>query len=106
MSEYDLREQAANIFIDAAQYIRDYGWQVEGMGCDGEPRCSMGALASAYPKLEWNKELSRLMYLSLYKELQGMSLTQFNHRYRDGEKVAELYERVASKLQSKTFALV
>lgn len=101
MSKYEARKLAATIFIRAAQYIRSHGWQVEGMAADGRPRCSMGALASAYPKQTWDKKLSRLMYSSLYKELNGISLTQFNHQFEDGERVAQLYERVATKLQNK-----
>lgn len=101
MSEPEVQELAANIFLDAAQYIREYGWQVEGMGREGEARCSMGALASAYPKPKWDKELSDLMYLSLYKELRDISLTRFNHTYKSGEKVARLYEHVASRLRTK-----
>ena len=99
MSEKKLISNAAGIFLKAAAYIRQYGWQVEGMGTYGQPRCSMGALASAYQQQRWDKRLSQLMYQTLYKELHGISLTQFNHQYKDGEKVAQLYERVAAKLQ-------
>ena len=101
MGDYDLRDLAARIFLDAAQYIRQLGWRVEGMAHDGEPRCSMGALASAYPEEYWNETMSQLMYSYLYEELDGISLTQFNHKYEDGEKVAQLYERVAAKITSK-----
>jgi hypothetical protein len=101
MSDYRTQKLAANIFIKAACYIRDHGWQIEGMSIDGQPRCSMGALDSAHTKSGWNQKPSQLMYSSLYKELQGTSLTQFNHTHKDGEKVAQLYERVASKLHSK-----
>jgi hypothetical protein len=58
----------------------------------------MGALASAHPKTQWDNGLSRLMYQRLYKELNGISLTQFNYQYNNGEKVAQLYERVAASL--------
>lgn len=68
------------------------------MNIDGRPRCSMGALASAYPKRKWDDGLAELMYRSLHKELNGMSLTQFNHRYQNGEAVARLYERTAAQL--------
>lgn len=105
MSEVNIQNQAANIFLVAAQYIRDYGWQIEGMSCDGKPRCSMGALASAYTEPKWDSQLSELMYKSLYEELNGISLTQFNHKHKNGEKVAKLYECVASKLHSKLLVL-
>lgn len=90
--------QAANIFLKAAAYIRRYGWQKEGMGQHGQPRCSMGALASAYPQQRWDKYLASLMYQTLYEELDGLSLTQYNYKFKNGEKVAQLYERVAEKL--------
>ncbi len=89
---------AAAIYLRAASYIRTYGWQVEGMGTHGSPRCSMGAIASAYSEKKWDNNLSQIMYSSLYEELGGLTLTEFNHTYRDGEKVAKLYERVAKRL--------
>jgi hypothetical protein len=99
MSELQIRTLAATIFYKAAEYIRQHGWQVEGMSSHGQPRCSMGALASAYPEVKWDSRLASFMYATLYKELGGMSLTEFNHRHKDGEKVASLYEQVAAKLQ-------
>jgi hypothetical protein len=98
MIESKVNQQASGIFQEAAAYIRKFGWQKEGMGAHGLPRCSMGALDSAYPKVEWNKTLAGLMYESLYKELNGLSLTQFNSKFQSGEKVARLYEQVALKL--------
>jgi hypothetical protein len=98
MKRDQIEVQAADIFLKAADYIRNYGWQKEGMSENGKPRCSMGALASAYPIRKWDDPLSSLMYKALYDELDGMSLTQFNYRYRNGEKVAQLYEKVAKKL--------
>lgn len=95
-----VKAQAAVIFQKAAVYIRQYGWQVEGMGQYGGPRCSMGALDSAYPETEWDKNMADLMYKTLYEELKGLSLTQFNSIYQSGEKVARLYERVAVKLNA------
>lgn len=68
------------------------------MSAHGKPRCSMGALASAHPAQKWDEGLSNLMYDSLYKELDGMSLTDFNYKFKSGEKVARLYERVARRL--------
>ncbi len=99
MTEGKIAAKAADIFVAAAGYIRRYGWQKEGMGEEGLARCSMGALASAYPKVAWEKPLARLMYETLYAELNGVSLTRFNAVYEDGEKVARLYERVAARLQ-------
>lgn len=92
--------QAASIFFKAADYIRSYGWQEEGMNEHGKPRCSMGALDSAYPRISWNADLASLMYTALYNELDGLSLTQYNHKYQSGEKVAQLYEKVAEKLSA------
>jgi hypothetical protein len=100
MSDTARRNLAAHIFYQAAAYIRTYGWQVEGMSTDGAPRCSMGALASAYKEERWDPELAKMMYKVLYEELDGISLTEFNHKYKDGEKVAQLYERVAEKFLS------
>lgn len=94
----DLRPQAAKIFHEAAEYIRKFGWQLEGMGVHGQPRCSMGAIDSAYPKVEWDRQLAGLMYSTLYEELNGLSLTQFNSKYQSGEKVARLFDRAAEKL--------
>jgi hypothetical protein len=98
MREWKMESQAARIFLRAAAYIRKYGWQKEGMSKHGQPRCSMGALASAHPQEEWDKNLAGLMYETLYEELAGMSLTQYNHEFKSGEKVARLYERTAKKL--------
>jgi hypothetical protein len=100
MDEVKTRLRAARIFLRAAAYIRTHGWRKEGMGTDGAPRCSMGALASAYRKQKWDEHLSRIMYKTLYQELDGLSLTQFNYQHNNGEKVAELFERVAAKLQN------
>lgn len=91
-------QQAAVIFKRAANYIRAHGWQVSGMSQDGKPRCSMGALASAHKADRWDKNLARLMYDKLYQELGGMSLTEFNEKFRSGEKVARLFERTANHL--------
>jgi len=38
------------------------------------------------------------MYEELYETLNGLSLTEFNYKYNDGEKVARLFEDVAAKL--------
>jgi hypothetical protein len=105
MDEGTTGKLAANIFQDAAIYIRTYGWQVSGMSEHGKPRCSMGALASAYPVDHWDVELAELMYKTLYEELGGIGLTEFNYHHKDGEKVAQLFERVAAKLlQQPAFA--
>ncbi|HVV25607.1 MAG TPA: hypothetical protein VHC21_01055 [Candidatus Saccharimonadales bacterium] len=98
-SRPNINVQAANIFLRAATYIRHYGWQIEGMGIDGGQRCSMGALDSAYPKVAWDKKLAAVMYRTLYEELDGLSLTQFNSRHKSGEKVARLFERTAARLR-------
>lgn len=98
MSDGEARWQAAVIFQKAADYIRTFGWQAEGMSIYGQPRCSMGALASAYPKEKWDKNLAKLMYDALYTELNGISLTQFNYLHKDGNKVSQLFEKTANKL--------
>lgn len=98
MNNKNLQSQAAAIFLKAATYIRQYGWQEEGMGEYGQPRCSMGALDSACPRGEWDNDTAELMHQALYDELKGQSLTSFNHKFCNGEKVAELYERVAQKM--------
>lgn len=95
----EVHSQAADIFEKAATYIREYGWQVTGMGRHGMPRCSMGALASAHPDVIWDKELSVLMHQKLNAELNGLCLTEFNYQFNDGEKVARLFEQVASYLR-------
>lgn len=105
MSENDLNNQAAFIFRRAAGYIRNYGWQVSGMSVDGLPRCSMGALASAHKVSVWNKALAKHMYHSLYQELNGLTLTEFNYKHNDGEIVAELFDRASTRL-SATKSLV
>jgi hypothetical protein len=102
MSERELKNKAAHIFNDAAGYIRKYGWQVRGMGTYGKPRCSMGALASANREEQWDKSLADLMYKTLYKQLNGLSLTQFNYKYKNGEKVALLFEQTAATLTGST----
>jgi hypothetical protein len=100
MSERELKQRAAQIFLNAAEYIHKYGWQVSGMSKNGKPRCSMGALESAHSKPRWDKELATLMHDTLYKELNGIPLTQFNYKYKNGEKVAQLYEQTAANLVS------
>ena len=95
-------EIAAEIFQRAASYIRTYGWQVSGMSEDGKPRCSMGALESASPTVKWDEQLSSLMYNTLYHELGGETLTEFNHRVQNGESVAKLFEHVAHVLLNPT----
>jgi hypothetical protein len=104
MSEQGLRKQAARIFLRAADYIRQYGWQEEGMGEYGRPRCSVGALDSAKPRGEWDPKVSELAYKTLNQELKGLSLTQYNHKVHDGEKVARLFERTARKLNKQVHA--
>lgn len=94
--------QGAEIFLKAASYIRTYGWQVSGMGVHGAPRCSMGALESACPQEKWDNDMATLMYAELYDELDGVNLTQFNEITQDGEQVAQLFERVAKRLQKMT----
>lgn len=94
----DTNTKAYLIFKKAASYIRNYGWQVSGMSEHGLPRCSMGALESAHDEKEWDQDLARLMYSRLYEELDGLTLTQFNFKYKNGEKVAQLFDRVANAL--------
>jgi hypothetical protein len=98
MNEARTALRAAKVFREAAMYIRQYGWQRSGMSQHGKPRCSMGALASAHPAKLWDTHLSQLMYEELYDVLDGLSLTEFNYKYNDGEKVAQLFEDVATKL--------
>lgn len=64
----------------------------------------MGALASAHREKIWDKKLAELMYEELYEELGGLSLTDFNYLYNDGEKVACLFERVAANLAKSSAA--
>lgn len=92
-------EKAARIFLNAAQYIRKYGWQEKGMGYHGKPRCSMGALASAHPDFIWNADISSLMHQTLYDRLGGITLTEFNARATGGEDVAVLFEETARFLK-------
>lgn len=106
MSEEDIRYQAARILIDAATYIRTYGWQVSGMSQHGLPRCSMGALASANRDKVWDKSLAALMYETLYDELDGLSLTEFNHLHQNGETVIQLFEAVAARLAHRKIAVL
>lgn len=90
---------ASQVFLEAANYIEEYGWQRSGMSEHGKPRCSMGVLSSVWPKTISNIELGKLMYDSLYKELGGMSLTEFNEQAISGEDVALLFLRVANGLR-------
>lgn len=98
MTESELSRQASFIFRRAASYIRRYGWRVSGMSRDGLPRCSMGALASAHKVSIWDKKLAKLMHQTLYEELDGLTLTEFNYKYNDGEMVARLFDHVATEL--------
>ncbi len=96
MKDTGSRTRAADILLRAAAYIRQYGWQKTGMGLYGQPRCSMGALASAQGG-KWDQDVSSLMYSELREELDGISLTQFNYSH-DGEQVARLFEDIAFRL--------
>jgi|SRR5579862_2057579 len=98
MKRQDVHTQATQVFLDAANYIRKYGWQEKGMGQFGKRRCSMGAIASVYPK-KANPALPALMYETLYKELNGLNLTQYNHKFKNGDAVINLFERTALTLQ-------
>ncbi|HSX46277.1 MAG TPA: hypothetical protein VLG27_04755 [Candidatus Saccharimonadia bacterium] len=99
MRDTRLKRQAAEILLRAADYIRRYGWQEEGMGKPGAPRCSMGALDSACPRGEWDPAVAELLYETLNGQLGGLSLTQYNHKFlQSGENVARLYERTAKAL--------
>lgn len=93
-----LKSRSAKIFRKAALYIRTYGWRVSGMSSHGKARCSMGALESAYSRDRWEPLLAVLMYDTLYDQLNGETLTEFNHRVQNGEAVAKLYERTAAVL--------
>jgi len=100
----EVEARAAEIFLRAAAYIKKYGWQKEGMGEYGGPRCSMGALeAAGPPRTDWDDNLSKFMYEALSQELGSISLTRFNSKYMSGEKVAQLYEKVASKISEGQF---
>lgn len=106
MNEQKISLEAATIFLKAARYIETYGWQVEGMSCHGKPRCSMGALESATAAKRLDPRLATLMYDTLYDELGGISLTEFNHLHGDGDKVVELFQSVADHLQARTAVAV
>lgn len=93
------KQQAAKIFLYAASYIRKYGWQEKGMSMHGKPRCSMGAIESAGTNIKWDETLAKLMYETLYRQLNGITLTEFNKRAQDGNKVALLFEHTAIALK-------
>jgi hypothetical protein len=101
MKDNERRARAAIIFLDAASYIRQYGWQKEGMGDDSKPKYSEGALASSYSVQKWDYELSNLMFSELYKRLNNMTISNLNTYYNDRELVALLYEQVADSLAEK-----
>jgi hypothetical protein len=61
----------------------------------------MGALASARVEQRWDPELSALMYEALGLELDGCSLTEFNHRAESSQDVVELFQRTASGLRKR-----
>jgi hypothetical protein len=100
MADKSVKLQAAAIFTKAAQYIREVGWQEKGMAYDGIARCSMGALESAYPAKHWNKDLASFMYEKLYTKLNGINLTEFNKRAKNGLEVARLFEEVAESIRN------
>lgn len=98
MQHVCVRRKASHIFLAAAQYIESIGWQEKGMGVHGGPRCSMGALASAHLDAIWDPQLSAIMYAALVRELQGISLTEFNRRARNGTDVARLLRSAARSI--------
>ena len=93
----EARFEAARLFKLAAKYIRLFGWQEKGMGIYGQPRCSMGTLNSAQVG-KWNTDVSKIMFSQLNNELNGMSLTQYNHKVQNGESVARLFEKTGSTI--------
>ncbi len=98
MKKVNSYEKASSIFLKAADYVRTYGWQVEGMAEHGQPRCSMGALASANPDPVWDKELSSVMYKTLYETLGDVSFSEFNRRVKTNEDVINLFEKMAKSV--------
>ena len=93
-----LSQEAAQIFLDAADYIEKYGWQKTEMSEHGKPRCSMSALTSVQPKVVFDCALSALMFEALYDELGGITLTEFNEQAKNGSEVALLFRKTATKL--------
>jgi hypothetical protein len=68
------------------------------MGIYGKPRCSMGTLASAHRKTIWNPKVASLMYHALYRQLNGITLTEFNTRAEKND-VILLFEQAAKSLR-------
>ena len=102
MYSEEICKKAASIYLKAADYVRTYGWQVKGMGKHGEPRCSMGALESAYPKAVWEKELSNVMYENLYETLGDISFSEFNLTVKSNNDVIKLFEKMAKADMKKS----
>lgn len=103
ISQSDLKtdaQQAADIFLKTAAYIRKYGWQEKGMSEDKKPRCSMGALSSACQGRVLGPRVASLLYETLYEKLGGINLTQYNAQVKSGEEVAVLFEQTAKLLQN------
>lgn len=99
IAQKEITSEAAAIFLKAADYIRRYGWQEKGMSRHGLPRCSMGALESACANSKLDKDVAELMYDTLYEELDGLTLTEFNRQAIDGRReVPLLFDRVAASL--------
>ncbi len=94
-------EMASSIFLKAVGYVRTYGWQVVGMAEHGQPRCSMGALASAHPEPVWNKALSSAMYETLYETLGELSFSEFNRKVKNNQDVIDLFEKMAKSVLKK-----
>ena len=94
-------EMASSIFLKAVGYVRTYGWQVVGMAEHGQPRCSMGALASAHPEPVWNKALSSAMYETLYETLGALSFSEFNRKVKNNQDVIDLFEKMAKSVLKK-----
>jgi len=95
-------EMASSIFLKAVGYVRTYGWQVVGMAEHGQPRCSMGALASAHPEPVWDKALSSVMYETLYETLVELSFSEFNRKVKNNQDVIDLFEKMAGLVLKKS----
>jgi hypothetical protein len=67
-----MAKTAEQVLRGAADYLREHGWRRRQYGCDGGPRCMMGALWSAGGDFLAIEEIGVLMGVA------GGRITEFN----------------------------
>ena len=96
---------AAEVLRRAADYIEEHGWRQQVLGCNGGPRCAVGAMCSAVGKsgipLSGDCPEMFAAWDALQASLDAFSIAQWNdHRDRTATEVISTLRRVADELEA------